>query len=44
MPTKPTNEWKLGFPPGKVTPEMLEKYEVYFSPIGVVWHRLKLSI
>jgi len=33
--------WKRGLPKGKVTHEMLETYEVYYSPIGVVWHRKK---
>jgi len=35
------DEWKQGLPPGKVTPEMLRRYEVYLSPGGKVWYRLK---
>lgn len=37
-----TNEWKHGFPPGKMTPqnkeEMLARYEIHFTPL-CVWHR-----
>lgn len=34
-------DWKQGLPAGKVTPAMLEAYEVYYSPMGFVWHRKK---
>jgi len=34
------NPWKQGLPPGKADPE---KYEVYFSPIGIKWHRRKIK-
>ena len=32
--------WLPGYPPGDFYPEMVEDYEVTFSPIGQVWHRL----
>lgn len=31
--------WKPGLPPGKFYPEMVNDYEVYFSPGGMKWHR-----
>lgn len=33
--------WNRGLPPGPVTQDMLDSYEVYFSPIGWKWHRLR---
>lgn len=35
--------WKRGLPPGKVSPEMVAKYEVYFSPGGQKWYRERQS-
>jgi hypothetical protein len=32
-------EWEPGLPPGEYYPGMENDYEVYFSPIGAVWHR-----
>lgn len=37
------NPWKPGLPKGKLTQEMLDSYEVYFSPIGLKWHRKKVK-
>lgn len=33
--------WKPGLPPGPATPEMVARFEVYFSPAGKKWHREK---
>lgn len=33
------NGWKRGYPPGKYYPGMERDYEVYFTVVGVVWHR-----
>jgi hypothetical protein len=35
------NPWKPGLPNGPLTQEMLDTYEVYFSPGGAKWHRVK---
>lgn len=32
-------EWKRGLPPGRYYDGMVDDFEVYFSPAGVVWHR-----
>lgn len=41
------SDWKPGLPPGKMTAEnkqwFLDTYEVYFSPMGKVWHREKVK-
>lgn len=34
-------DWKPGLPPGPATPETVARYEVYFSPAGLRWHRLR---
>lgn len=34
-----STDWKPGLPPGPLTQDMLDSYEVYFSPGGVKWHR-----
>ncbi len=35
--------WRQGFPKEKMNEEnkqqLLDKYEVYFSPGGIIWHR-----
>ena len=39
------NHWKPGLPPGEITEGnkrwFLDSYDVYFSPAGAKWHRLK---
>lgn len=32
-------QWKPGLPRGPLTQEMLDTFEVYFSPGGMKWHR-----
>lgn len=34
-----SEEWKPGYPPGKIYEGMTNDYEVYFSPAGAVWYR-----
>ena len=36
--------WKPGLPPGPATPETVAKFEVYFSPAGLKWHRPRAAI
>jgi hypothetical protein len=33
--------WKRGLPPGPATPKTVARFEVYFSPAGLKWHREK---
>lgn len=37
----PDNPWKQGLPPGKADPE---KYQVYFSLMGIKWYRKKSAL
>lgn len=40
-----TQEWKIGYPPGKMTEEnkqwFIDTFEIRFTIGGVVWHRRK---
>lgn len=31
--------WKCGLPPGEYYEGMIQDFEVYFSPGGLIWHR-----
>lgn len=35
--------WKRGLPPGAYYEGMVDDFEVYYSPGGVIWHRRHLS-
>jgi len=38
-------KWKKGYPPEdpRTSPDWSERWEIYFSPGGIVWHRRKSS-
>lgn len=35
----PDARWRRGLPRGPVTQDMLDSYDVRFSPVGWTWHR-----
>jgi hypothetical protein len=43
MTDKTKRPWKRGLPPGPATPETVARFEVYFSPAGLKWHREKAT-
>ena len=43
MTDKTERPWKRGLPPGPATPETVARFEVYFSPAGLKWHREKAT-
>jgi hypothetical protein len=36
--------WRRGLPPGPATPETVAKFEVFFSPAGLKWHRPRAAL
>jgi hypothetical protein len=34
-----SNPWRRGLPPGRVTPQMIEDFEVSYTILGGPWHR-----